>query len=72
MKTNNIQTIRKAMALLFAIAFFHTSAGAQGTNKQLDISDGCITITDQGYKQGDDIDITPYTGAYTIIQTDAR
>lgn len=59
------------MALLFAIAFFHASAGAQGTNKQLDINDGCITITDQGYKQGDDIDITPYTGAYTIIQTDA-
>lgn len=73
MKTtiNKIKTLRKAMMLLTSIAFFYVQAGAQGANGRLNINDGCITITDAGYKQGNDIDITPYTGAYTITQTDA-
>lgn len=41
------------------------------SNKQLDISDGTITITSTGYKQGDEIQEIAYTGNYDIMQSDA-
>lgn len=68
MKTAAFKTMYRVMGLWLAITLFYvgTAWGQDPDPVTLDIADGGITISADGYKQGDAQDETSHKGAYII------